>query len=155
MTSTAAPSTIVKRPARSACALFSMSEAMLFETCCGWCFRLEPACSFDRAAAALALEETADERMLHACDFAHRAYRRESLVTEHCDAVGERNKRIEIVGDHDHCEAQLAMQPAQEIHETFAAIRVETCGRLIEEQKLGLERECARKRNALDHAARE
>ena len=62
-------------------------------------------------------------------------------------------QRIEIVGDHDHGQAEAALQAADQPVERRGADRIEAGGRLVQEQDLRIERERAGETGALAHAA--
>src|SRR5206468_3480613 len=61
----------------------------------------------------------------------------------------------EIMGYHENRQAQSTLQGAHQFVEVPGADRVEPRGRLVQEHQFGIERERARQRHALDHAAGE
>ena len=76
-------------------------------------------------------------------------------VAEHRDPVADGEQAVEIVRDHEHREAERFLQRGDEIVEIAGRNRIEARGRLVEEDDLRIERERARERHALGHAARE
>src|SRR3954470_6300239 len=64
-------------------------------------------------------------------------------------------QRIEIVGDQEDREIEPLLEREDELIERRSRDRIETGGRLIEEQQLWVERKRARQAGALDHAARQ
>ena len=76
-------------------------------------------------------------------------------LPQHRDAVADRVEAVEIVGDHEDGEAERVLQGGDQIVELARADRVEARGRLVEEQQIGVERQRARQRRPLDHAARQ
>ena len=74
-------------------------------------------------------------------------------MPEHRDPVADREQAIEIVGDHEHCQAQRLLQRADEIVEIAGRDWIEPRGRLVEEHDLRVERERPRQGNALRHPA--
>ena len=79
--------------------------------------------------------------------------RRHLAVAEHRDPVADGEQAVEIVGHHEDGEAQRLLQRADEIVEVAGRDRIEARGRLVEKDDLGIERERARERDALGHAA--
>ena len=69
--------------------------------------------------------------------------------------VGDRPERVEVVRHHHHGEREAVGKRANQPVEGAGADRIEAGRRLVEEEDLGLEREGARERDALAHAARE
>src|SRR5213593_3619453 len=59
------------------------------------------------------------------------------------------------MGYHENRQAQSALQGAHQLVEVSGADRIEAGGGLIQEYQFGIERERARQRHALDHAAGE
>src|SRR5687768_8716139 len=108
---------------------------------------LAPIDSLEDQLRAFAVEEVADERMIVRSGFAYRSDHDELLVGEHRDALRELDQRVEIVRDHDDGEVQLPVQSADQLHEAFAAVRIEARRRLVQEEQLGLERERAGERD--------
>src|SRR3984957_9582315 len=72
---------------------------------------------------------------------------------QHRDAVANRVQAVEIVGHHEDAQAQRALQGADQCVELGGADRIEARSRLVEENDIGIERQRACQRNALDHAA--
>ena len=69
------------------------------------------------------------------------------------DAVADRVQAVEIVRHHEHGKAQRALQRLDQRVEFAAGDRVEAGCRLVEEQDFRIERQRARERDALGHAA--
>ena len=87
---------------------------------------------------------------------AHRfevALDQDALLADHRDSVDDGGKRVEIVGYHDHGQAQSVSEVGDQRVERGGGDRVEPRRRLVEEEDLRIERQRARERRALDHAA--
>ena len=65
------------------------------------------------------------------------------------DAVGERDRLDLIVGDDQRRRADRAQDVAQLDAQRLAQLGIEIGQRLVEQQQLGRDRECARQRDAL------
>ena len=76
-------------------------------------------------------------------------------VHDHPDTIAGTEDSVQIVRDHDDGELQFLLQVQHQVIEGRRADRVEPRGGLIEEQQLGVQRQGARQRRALDHAAGE
>ena len=74
---------------------------------------------------------------------------------DHTDAVGERGRVLEVVGDEDRRQAEVAQQLLQLGADVGARVRVERGHRLVQEQDRGVARERTRERDALALAAGE
>ena len=76
-------------------------------------------------------------------------------VGERGDAVADGIEAVEVVGDHEHRQAERLLQRRDELVEFGRADRIEAGGRLVKEQNLRVERQRAGEGSALDHAAGE
>src|SRR3546814_8472932 len=76
-------------------------------------------------------------------------------VGQHRDTVADGVERVEVVCDEEDGKAERVAQLRDELVEAGGADRVEAGGRLVEEQKLRVEREGAGDAGALLHAARQ
>ena len=85
----------------------------------------------------------------------HRAHRYHLAIPEHGDPITSGIKAVKIVGYHENGQAQSTLQRSHQFVEIAGADRVETGGRLIEEHEFRIERQRARERHPLDHAAGE
>ena len=86
---------------------------------------------------------------------ARRADRDHVFFGQHRDARRQREQRVEVVRDHHHRQAQLAVQRLDQRDEGVRQVGIEAGGRLVQEQQLRFQRQRARQRRALDHAARQ
>ncbi len=73
----------------------------------------------------------------------------------HRDAVGDRERLLLVVRDVDRRDPELELDPPDLLAQLHAHLRVERRERLVEEQHARLDRERARERDALLHAAGE
>ena len=73
----------------------------------------------------------------------------------HGDAVGDRERLLLVVRDVDRRDPELELDPADLLAQLHAHLRVERRERLVEQQQPRLDRERARQRDPLLHAARE
>src|SRR3954469_9715920 len=105
-------------------------------------------------ASARSLEIFLHPRLVEALDLVERIGNQHALLRDHGDAIADRVQRIEIVRDQEHREAKALAQRQDQLIERGRADRIEAGRRLVEEQDVGIERERARERRALDHAAR-
>ena len=100
--------------------------------------------------------ERGDERVGRAVDELARALRAGAAsVDEHADLVGERSGVLEVVGDEDRRQRELAQQLLQLGAHGALRVRVERRERLVEQDHARAARERARKRDALALAAGE
>ena len=74
-------------------------------------------------------------------------------VGEHCDAVANGVEAVEIVGDHQHREAERLLQCLDQRIEFARCDGIQPRCRLVEEDDLRIERERARQGRALGHSA--
>ena len=70
-------------------------------------------------------------------------------VDDHADAVGERRRVLEVVGDEQGRQPQLGQQLGELGADDRARVRVERRQRLVEQQHRGVAGECPRKRDPL------
>src|SRR5215207_4531223 len=91
--------------------------------------------------------------MLGGLHIGNRSCGNDLTVPQIGDAVAGRIKAVEIVGYHENRQAQSALQGAHQLVEVPGADRIEPRGRLVQKHQFGIERERARQRHALDHAA--
>lgn len=75
------------------------------------------------------------------------------FVDKDSNAVGDGVKAVEIVGNHDHGQAQPTTEIADQLIEAAGADRVEASGGFIEEEKLRIQRQGAGKARPFAHAA--
>src|SRR5947209_13354045 len=92
-------------------------------------------------------------RMIQSQEFRYRADAEHMLVGKDRDAVADRVQRVEVVGDQEHGKAEPLLQRADELVERRGGDRVEPRRRLVEEQKLGIQRQRPSEAGALDHSA--
>ena len=71
------------------------------------------------------------------------------------DTVANRVQAVQVVGHHEHGEAEGPLQAEHELIKGGGADRIEAGGGLVEEQDVGVERERAREPGALAHAPRQ
>src|SRR4030095_7412131 len=71
------------------------------------------------------------------------------LVYQDRNPVANRDQRVEVMGDHDHGQAQALLQAADQLVKVGGPDRVEAGGRLVQEQDFGGERPNARPGGAL------
>ena len=76
-------------------------------------------------------------------------------VDEHGDTITCPRKGVQIVSHHHHRQAERAAQVKDQVVEGGGGDRIEARGGFIEKQQRRIERERARQRRALDHAARQ
>src|SRR3954451_8623878 len=80
--------------------------------------------------------------------------RRDDAPAAQCgNSVAYCMKTVQIMGYHEHRKAQSSLKCGDQVIEFAGPDRVEARGRLVEEQDLGVERQGAGERRALDHAA--
>src|SRR3954468_23825866 len=106
-------------------------------------------------AGALAVKVLVQPRVLRGLHVGDRSGCNDLPVAQHGDAVAGRIKAVEVVGYHENGQAQSALQGAHQLVEIAGADRIEAGGRLVQEHQFRIERERARQRHALDHAAGE
>ena len=106
-----------------------------------------------RRPAARAVEILADGGMIQVLEFGHRADALHLAFAEHRDAVGDLPQQIEVVRDHDDGQAEQLAQLDHQLVDAGRAGRVEAGRRLIEKQQFRIERQRARERCPLEHAA--
>jgi len=85
--------------------------------------------------------------------FTHRPDRDDLAVGQRRHAVADRIEAGEVVGDHEHGQSQRLLQRLDQGVEIAGGDRIEPRGRLVEKHDRGIERERARQRHALGHAA--
>src|SRR5574337_3072 len=76
-------------------------------------------------------------------------------MAQHRDAVADGEQAVEVVGDHEDGEAKRLLQRGDEVVEIASRDRIEPGGRLVQKDDVGIERDGARERGALGHAARQ
>ena len=91
--------------------------------------------------------------MLGLQQFAHRADGDDLAVGQRRDAVADGIEARKIMGDHEHRQPQRLLQGLDQRVEIAGGDRIQTRGRLVEKHDCGIERERARQRHALGHAA--
>ena len=106
-------------------------------------------------AAALALEKMVNEGVVELRHVQRCAIDDDALVGQHGHARGQGEQRVQVVRDHDHGEAELRVQLAQQRAEVVGAVGVEPRRRLVEQQQRRVHDERTCQRHALDHAARQ
>jgi hypothetical protein len=102
---------------------------------------------------AFAAEVGFEPRMLGREHGLDRAGGDHAALRQHGDAIADRVQAVEVMGDHEHAQSQRALQRADQFVELGGADRIEAGRRFVEENDVGIERERARQRHALDHAA--
>ena len=88
-------------------------------------------------------------QLLHGAGGEHMA------LTEHSHSVGHLPEQVNVVGDHHHRLAGLAVGIEDEIAHASGAGWIQARGGFVEEQQLGVERHRAGQAGALEHAATE
>ena len=86
---------------------------------------------------------------------AARAALEDPAVDDHADLVGERGGVLEVVGDEDGRQRELAEQLVELDPHRRLRVRIERRQRLVEQQDARLERERPRERDPLALAARQ
>jgi hypothetical protein len=86
---------------------------------------------------------------------AHRPDRDNLAVGQRGDAIADRVETGEIMGDHEHGQTERLLQRLDQRIEIAGRDRVQPRGRLVEEYDRRVQRECARQRHPLGHAARQ
>ena len=86
-------------------------------------------------------------------DFGHSTEHRDMGMVEHQDFVGGLGDILHAVGNEDNGAPRLIAISADKRENDLSAARVETCGRLIEDEHFGLHRHNARYRGAAFFAA--
>ncbi|MNT27126.1 hypothetical protein D3C72_1627420 [compost metagenome] len=96
-----------------------------------------------------------DERVV---DFDHLARGADGdhvFFRQHGDARGQGKQSVEVMRDHHHRQAQLAVQRLDQGDKTLRQVRIQPRRRFVEEQQLRFQRQGAGQGHALDHAARQ
>src|SRR5258706_4372479 len=107
-----------------------------------------------RTLRARTVEQLLDPRLPGAHQLVHRVDG-DLPVDQHGDAVAYVEERVEVVADDDEGDAEPFVQPQDEIVDAARGEGIQVGGRLVEEEDAGIERERARERRPLDHAAGE
>src|SRR4029077_1906578 len=92
----------------------------------------------DRLLLDLAVDEATHGRIAGALDLLRGAHRVDSPLVEHRHAVGDLEDLRDLVTHHDGCEAELSMQPDDQMMDGVDEDRVEPGRRLVEEDHLRL-----------------
>ena len=72
---------------------------------------------------------------------------------KHDDAINHGEQRVQVVRHQKHRDAEVIDQRAHELIECARGGWIQSGGRFVQKQHFGLERQCARDRGALAHAA--
>src|SRR5260221_3532113 len=98
------------------------------------------------------VQEFADPRLVGAHQLVERIDG-DRLVHQHGDALADGEERGEVVRDDDDGDAEAGVQPRDELVDAARGEGIEVRGRLVEEEDARVERQRARERRALHHAA--
>src|SRR3954447_4790074 len=101
------------------------------------------------------LEKFAQDRMRGVAGFVHRPDPFEYALVEKCDAVADRERRLNVVRDDDRGHVQLRLQVDDHLVDLLRRDRIESGRRLVVEDHLRIEHDRSRQADALAHAARE
>lgn len=91
--------------------------------------------------------------MIDGHGFGARSVGDDVMIGQNGDMARQAGQRIQVVGDHDHRQAQLTLQFPDQLDEVLASIRIEPGRRFVEQQQLRLERQRPRQRHTLHHTA--